>query len=77
MKLHSNPASPYGRKVKVVAFEKGLFDKIAVHTVATTAVGPDRSSSPCRITAPRLPSVMLANTGRKPMTPSTRRSLGT
>jgi glutathione S-transferase len=41
MKLHSNPASPYGRKVKVVAFEKGLFDKIAVHTVATTAVGPD------------------------------------
>jgi glutathione S-transferase len=41
MKLHSNPASPYGRKVKVVAHEKGLIDRIAVHTVTTTAVGPD------------------------------------
>lgn len=41
MKLHSNPASPYGRKVKVVAYEKGLFEQIAVHTVTTTAVGPD------------------------------------
>ncbi|MGD9507909.1 MAG: glutathione S-transferase family protein [Geminicoccaceae bacterium] len=41
MKLHSNPASPYGRKVKVVAYEKGLSDRLQVHTVTTTAVGPD------------------------------------
>jgi len=41
MKLHSNPASPYGRKVKVAAHEKGLIDRITVHTVSTSAVGPD------------------------------------
>ena len=28
MKLHSNPASPYGRKVKVVAHETGLFQRL-------------------------------------------------
>ena len=41
MRLISNPASPYGRKVKVVAHEKGLMDRIAVHTVSTSAVSPD------------------------------------
>ena len=41
MKLLSNPASPYGRKVKVVAHETGLMDRLQVHTVTTSAVGPD------------------------------------
>jgi glutathione S-transferase len=41
MRLHSNPASPFGRKVKVAAYETGLMDRIEVHNVQTTAVGPD------------------------------------
>ena len=41
MKLHSNPASPYGRKVKVVAHETGLFERLTVHNLQTSAVGPD------------------------------------
>lgn len=41
MKLHSNPASPYGRKVKVCAHETSLFDRLAIHNLATSAVGPD------------------------------------
>jgi len=41
MKLHSNPASPFGRKVKVTALEAGLFDRLEVRNVQTTAVGPD------------------------------------
>ena len=41
MKLHSNPASPFGRKVKVIAHEKGLIDRISLHVLQTTAVGPD------------------------------------
>jgi glutathione S-transferase len=43
MKLLSNPASPFGRKVKVVAHETGLHDRLAIHNVQTTAVGPDLS----------------------------------
>lgn len=43
MRLHSNPASPFGRKVKVLAIETGLFDRIEVHQVQTTPVGPDPS----------------------------------
>lgn len=43
MRLHSNPASPFGRKVKVLAMEAGLFDQLEIHTVQTTAVGPDPS----------------------------------
>jgi glutathione S-transferase len=41
MKLFSNPASPFGRKVKVLAIETGLFDRLEVVNVQTTAVGPD------------------------------------
>ncbi|HEX6012213.1 MAG TPA: glutathione S-transferase [Geminicoccaceae bacterium] len=41
MMLHSNPASPFGRKVKVLARETGLFERLEVHDVQTTAVGPD------------------------------------
>lgn len=43
MRLHSNPASPFGRKVKVLAMEAGLFERLEVHTVQTSAVGPDPS----------------------------------
>lgn len=43
MRLHSNPASPFGRKVKVLAMEAGLFDRLEIHAVQTTAVGPDPS----------------------------------
>ena len=28
MRLHTNPASPFGRKVKVLAHEAGLFDRL-------------------------------------------------
>ena len=41
MKLHSNPASPYGRKVKVLAHETGLFRRLAIHNLQTSAVAPD------------------------------------
>jgi glutathione S-transferase len=41
MKLYSNPASPYGRKVKVCAHETGLIERLTIHTVQTSAVGPD------------------------------------
>jgi glutathione S-transferase len=41
MRLHSNPASPFGRKVKVAAYETGLMDRIEIHNVQTSAVGPD------------------------------------
>jgi glutathione S-transferase len=41
MRLHSNPASPFGRKAKVVAHEKGPIDRISMHVLQTTAVGPD------------------------------------
>ena len=43
MRLHSNPASPFGRKVKVLAIETGVFDQLEVHQVQTTPVGPDPS----------------------------------
>lgn len=41
MRLYSHPASPYARKVRLVAHEKGLMDRITVRTVSTTAVSPD------------------------------------
>jgi glutathione S-transferase len=41
MKLHLNPASPYGRKVKVVAHETGLFQRLAIHNLQTSAVARD------------------------------------
>jgi len=49
MKLFNNPPSPYGRKVMVVAHEKGLVDRLELHAIdpwsdpplliATTPVG--------------------------------------
>jgi glutathione S-transferase len=41
MKLHSSPTSPFGRKVKVVAQEAGLFAQLAVSVAQTSPVGPD------------------------------------
>jgi glutathione S-transferase len=41
MKLLSAPPSPFGRKVKIVAAEKGLLDRISVEMVDTTT--PDQS----------------------------------
>jgi glutathione S-transferase len=41
MKLHTNPASPFGRKVKVLAIETGLFDRLDLHNVQTSPVGAD------------------------------------
>ena len=41
MKLYYSPASPYVRKVMVVAHETGLNDKIEMVTVGTTPVAPD------------------------------------
>ena len=41
MKLHTNPASPYGRKVKVFAHETGLFRRLTIHNLQTSPVGAD------------------------------------
>jgi len=41
MKLYHNPASPYVRKVRVLAFETGLSDKIELSDVTLTPTGPD------------------------------------
>jgi glutathione S-transferase len=41
MKLHTSPASPYGRKVKVVAHETGLVTHLSLHNVQTSAVATD------------------------------------
>lgn len=40
MRLHTNPASPFGRKVKVLAHEAGLFDRLELLNQATTPVSP-------------------------------------
>ncbi len=42
MKLHYNPASPYVRKVRVLAIETGLMGQIDLAPVTITPVGPDR-----------------------------------
>lgn len=41
MKLYHSPASPYVRKVMVLAHETGLLDRIKVATVTTTPMAPD------------------------------------
>jgi glutathione S-transferase len=41
MKLHHNPASPYVRKVRVLALETGLSDNIELANVTLTPIGPD------------------------------------
>jgi glutathione S-transferase len=43
MKLHSSPASPFGRKVRVVAHETGLFAQLDITLAQTSPVGPDRA----------------------------------
>ena len=40
MKLLTAPASPFGRKVKIVAIEKGLVDRIAMVAMPTTPAAP-------------------------------------
>jgi len=41
MKLLSAPASPFGRKVKIVAIEKGLLDRIEIVAIPTTPAAPN------------------------------------
>jgi glutathione S-transferase len=41
MKLLSAPASPFGRKVKIVAIEKGLLDRIEIVAMPTTPAAPN------------------------------------
>jgi len=41
MKLHYNPASPYVRKVRVLALETDLMGDIALSKVSLTPTGPD------------------------------------
>lgn len=41
MKLYHAPASPFVRKVMVLAHETGLVDQLEIATVATTPVNPD------------------------------------
>lgn len=40
MRLHSNPASPFGRKVKVTARELGLSERIEIVDLTVTPVAP-------------------------------------
>jgi glutathione S-transferase len=41
MKLHTSGASPFGRKVKVVAIETGLFERIRIENQQTTPISPN------------------------------------
>jgi glutathione S-transferase len=41
MRLHTNPASPFGRKVKVAAHEAGLIGRIELQDRAVSPVSPD------------------------------------
>jgi len=41
MKLLTAPASPFGRKVKIVAIEKGVLDRIEIVPVTTTPAAPN------------------------------------
>jgi glutathione S-transferase len=41
LKLHTNSASPFGRKVAVVAIETGLIDRIEIQSHALTPVQPN------------------------------------
>jgi glutathione S-transferase len=43
MKLYFSPASPFVRKVRVVALELGLHDKIELVRVNTTPLAPDKT----------------------------------
>ena len=43
MKLLSAPASPFGRKVKIVAIEKGVMDKIEYVAMATAPSAPSET----------------------------------
>lgn len=43
MRLHTNPASPFGRKVVVVAHEKGLLSAIEIATRQLTPVTPNEA----------------------------------
>ncbi|GBD42899.1 putative GST-like protein YibF [bacterium HR40] len=43
MRLHTNPASPFGRKVMVTAHELGLADRITVENRAVTPVQPNEA----------------------------------
>lgn len=45
MKLYYNPASPYVRKVRALAVETGLTDRIELAKVVLTPVGPDADVS--------------------------------
>jgi glutathione S-transferase len=40
MKLHSSSATPFGRKVEVVAIEKGLTDRIEIIATSTSPTAP-------------------------------------
>jgi glutathione S-transferase len=41
MRLHTNPASPFGRKVKVLAHEAGLIGRLELQDRALSPVSPD------------------------------------
>ena len=43
MRLHTNPASPFGRKVKVLAHEAGLIGRLELLDQATTPVSPSEA----------------------------------
>ena len=45
MKLYGNPASPYVRKVRALAIETDIEDRIEFAQVALTPVGPDAEVS--------------------------------
>ena len=58
MRLHTNPASPFGRKVKVLAHETGLLEQLELRDQVLTPVAPSDAVSaanplgkiPCLVT---------------------------
>ena len=43
MRLHSSPASPFGRKVKVVAHETGTFAQLEITSQPVSPVGSNET----------------------------------
>jgi hypothetical protein len=59
MKLLSSPASPYGRKVKITARVKGVFDRIKVEQADTSA--PDNKPLKKENPLSKIPVLVLEN----------------
>ena len=59
MKLLSSPATPFGRKVEVVAIEKGLIDGIEVVATSTSPTSASRGAFPRSNPLIKIPTLIL------------------